>query len=126
MRRPSSFSIGTCSAHVVCFVLYRRCVWHVRYDDGRYYRAPELILDRNLYGTPIDLWSYGCILAEICRGTPIFVGSDSVTQVRAVGGTLVPLRSQLALLASRWLCCWDLSAAASVSSLRFACHKLCL
>jgi serine/threonine protein kinase len=48
----------------------------------RYYRAPELILDRNLYGTPIDLWSYGCILAEICRGTPIFVGADSVTQVR--------------------------------------------
>ena len=95
------------------------------YDDGRYYRAPELILDRNLYGTPIDLWSYGCILAEICRGTPIFVGSDSVTQVRAVGGTLVPLRSQLAMLASRWLCSPDLSAAATVSSLRFACHKLC-
>lgn len=54
---------------------------NVTYICSRYYRAPELILDRNLYGTPIDLWSYGCILAEICRGTPIFVGSDSVTQL---------------------------------------------
>ena len=82
--RPSSFSIGTCSAHVVCFGLLSQVCLACQYDDGRYYRAPELILDRNLYGTAIDLWSYGCILAEICRGTPIFVGSDSVTQVRAV------------------------------------------
>ena len=31
----------------------------------RWYRAPELILLDKAYGTPIDIWSMGCILAEL-------------------------------------------------------------
>jgi mitogen-activated protein kinase 1/3 len=31
----------------------------------RWYRAPELILLDKSYGTPIDIWSMGCILAEL-------------------------------------------------------------
>jgi mitogen-activated protein kinase 1/3 len=31
----------------------------------RWYRAPELILLDKEYGTPIDVWSVGCILAEL-------------------------------------------------------------
>mmetsp|Transcript_3090 Transcript_3090/g.18987 ORF Transcript_3090/g.18987 Transcript_3090/m.18987 type:complete len:773 (-) Transcript_3090:9865-12183(-) len=36
-----------------------------------YYRAPEVLLGMR-YGTPIDLWSLGCILTEICLQCPLF------------------------------------------------------
>lgn len=48
------------------------------YIVSRFYRAPELILDRNLYDCKIDIWSYGCILCEITLGYPIFIGNDNV------------------------------------------------
>ena len=49
----------------------------ITYMCSRFYRAPELILDRNLYGPAIDTWSYGCILAEIAIGIPLFTGVDA-------------------------------------------------
>lgn len=54
------------------------------YICSRFYRAPELILDRDLYGPPIDMWSYACILAEIAVGSPFFCGEDSVSQLVAI------------------------------------------
>jgi len=48
------------------------------YIVSRFYRAPELILDRNLYNNKIDIWSYGCILVEIALGFTLFVGNDNV------------------------------------------------
>ena len=41
---------------------------NITYICSRYYRAPELILDRDMYGPPIDMWSFGCILAELAVG----------------------------------------------------------
>lgn len=43
------------------------------YIQSRFYRAPEVILGLP-YGTPIDMWSLGCILAELYTGCPIFPG----------------------------------------------------
>jgi glycogen synthase kinase 3 beta len=54
------------------------------YICTRFYRAPELILDRELYGPAIDIWSYGCILAEIAVGGPFFTGKDNVSQLVAI------------------------------------------
>ena len=51
---------------------------NITYIVSRFYRAPELILDRNLYDSKIDIWSYGCILAEITLGSPLFIGNDNV------------------------------------------------
>ena len=51
------------------------------YIGSRFYRAPELILDRELYSTAIDIWAYGCILAEIAVGSPLFVGEDNPSQL---------------------------------------------
>ena len=35
------------------------------YVATRYYRAPEVILQPTNYGSPLDLWSFGCIMAEL-------------------------------------------------------------
>lgn len=51
---------------------------NLTYIVSRFYRAPELILDRNLYDSKIDIWSYGCILAEVTLGTPLFLGNNNV------------------------------------------------
>lgn len=45
------------------------------YIQSRFYRAPEVILGLP-YGTPIDMWSLGCILAELYTGYPIFPGQS--------------------------------------------------
>ncbi|XP_050552553.1 cyclin-dependent kinase 11B-like [Spodoptera frugiperda] len=38
-----------------------------------WYCAPELLLDTKTYGTPIDMWSVGCIFAEVIVFQPLFV-----------------------------------------------------
>ena len=55
--------------------------YNTTYICSRFYRAPELILDRELYGPATDIWAYGCILAELAVGCPFFVGEDNVSQL---------------------------------------------
>ncbi|CAI4215205.1 unnamed protein product [Parascedosporium putredinis] len=45
------------------------------YIQSRFYRSPEVILGMT-YGLPIDMWSLGCILAELYTGVPIFPGEN--------------------------------------------------
>ena len=47
----------------------------------RYYRAPELLLAREQYDCKVDVWAFGCLMAEMARGTPAFQGEDSASQV---------------------------------------------
>ena len=42
------------------------------------YRAPEILLGCRLYTTAIDIWSAGCVLAELVLGTPLFQGDSEV------------------------------------------------
>ena len=51
---------------------------NVAYICSRYYRAPELIFGSNDYTTIIDLWSFGCVMAEVLMGSPIFPGNTGV------------------------------------------------
>lgn len=37
-----------------------------------YYRAPELLFKMNEYATPIDIWSVGCVFAELSTKRPLF------------------------------------------------------
>ena len=49
----------------------------------RWYRAPELMLSADGHYTPaIDMWSVGCILAELLGRGPIFAGSDFTETLR--------------------------------------------
>ena len=43
-----------------------------------WYRAPEILLGAKHYSTPVDLWSIGCIFAEMVNQRPLFPG-DSVS-----------------------------------------------
>ena len=42
-------------------------------------RPPELILGADSYGPEVDVWSVGCILAEMLLGKPLFPGKRSLT-----------------------------------------------
>lgn len=54
---------------------------NISYICSRYYRAPELIFGASNYTTKIDIWSVGCILAELIIGRPIFAGESGVDQL---------------------------------------------
>eukprot|EP00039_Didymoeca_costata_P030802 m.31440 g.31440 ORF g.31440 m.31440 type:complete len:377 (+) comp8317_c0_seq1:263-1393(+) len=58
-----------------------------------WYRAPEILLGKKRYDTSIDMWSAGCILAEIITGEAIFMGDseiDQLYQIFKVMGTPTP------------------------------------
>uniref|UniRef100_A0A6V7QUZ4 [RNA-polymerase]-subunit kinase n=1 Tax=Ananas comosus var. bracteatus TaxID=296719 RepID=A0A6V7QUZ4_ANACO len=49
-----------------------------------WYRPPELLLGATYYGVGVDLWSVGCILAELLTGEPIFPGRTEVEQLHKI------------------------------------------
>ncbi|KAJ8521579.1 hypothetical protein ONZ45_g1744 [Pleurotus djamor] len=54
------------------------------YVATRWYRAPEIILAFRRYNTAIDVWSIGCIFAELLTGKPLFKGKDYVDQLNKI------------------------------------------
>ncbi|EEQ34243.1 mitogen-activated protein kinase HOG1 [Microsporum canis CBS 113480] len=50
------------------------------YVSTRYYRAPEIMLTWQKYDVEVDVWSAGCIFAEMLTGRPLFPGKDHVNQ----------------------------------------------
>lgn len=59
------------------------------YVATRWYRAPEIMLTFKEYTKAIDVWSVGCILAEMLSGKPLFPGKDC---------TFTPISSFLAAI----------------------------
>lgn len=53
------------------------------YIQSRFYRSPEVILGCN-YSQAIDMWSLGCILAELYTGFPIFPGENEQEQLSCI------------------------------------------
>lgn len=53
------------------------------YIQSRFYRSPEVILGMR-YGMEIDMWSLGCILAELYSGYPIFPGENEQEQLACI------------------------------------------
>ena len=49
------------------------------YVATRWYRAPEIMLTFKEYTKAIDVWSVGCILAEMLSGKPLFPGKDCMS-----------------------------------------------
>ena len=46
------------------------------YVATRWYRAPEIMLNWMHYSQTVDIWSVGCIMAELLTGRPLFPGDD--------------------------------------------------
>ncbi|MCQ2820388.1 MAG: serine/threonine-protein kinase [archaeon] len=57
---------------------------NVSYICSRYYRAPELILDSQSYNESIDIWSFGCVIAEMIKGKPFLQGDSMNSQISKI------------------------------------------
>ncbi len=49
-----------------------------QYVATRWYRAPEILIGCFSYGKAIDIWSAGCIMAELIGKKPLFDGEDCI------------------------------------------------
>jgi glycogen synthase kinase 3 beta len=68
----------------------------VAYICSRYYRAPELIFGATDYTCAIDMWSAGCVFAELLLGHPMFPGETGVDQLVEIIKILgTPTREQV-------------------------------
>lgn len=53
-----------------------------------WYRAPEVLLGSPRYSTPVDIWSIGCIFAEMVTKRPLFHGDSEIDQLFRIFRTL--------------------------------------
>ncbi|XP_046681901.1 mitogen-activated protein kinase 15 [Homalodisca vitripennis] len=60
------------------------------YVATRWYRAPEILVAAKRYTKGIDMWSIGCILAEMLLGKPLFPGTSTINQVEKIMATIEP------------------------------------
>lgn len=81
--KPSNIVVNLkCELKILDFGLARNkdeAMFMTPYVVTRYYRAPEVILGAG-YSSNVDIWSVGCIFAELIRGKVMFPGTDHVDQ----------------------------------------------
>ncbi|KAI8335373.1 cell wall integrity MAP kinase [Chlamydoabsidia padenii] len=91
--KPGNLLVNAdCELKICDFGLARGCVSAKNGDTGfmtyyvatRYYRAPEIMLSFQNYTKAIDMWSVGCIFAELLCGRPLFKGRDYVDQLQQI------------------------------------------
>ncbi|KAF9596934.1 hypothetical protein IFM89_014513 [Coptis chinensis] len=73
-----------------CFQTDNLCL----YVQSRSYRAPEVILGLP-YDPKIDIWSFGCILAELCSGDVLFPNEGLVTLLERMIGMFGPIDMEM-------------------------------
>ncbi|KAL4894396.1 mitogen-activated protein kinase HOG1 [Aspergillus ambiguus] len=80
--KPSNILINeNCDLKICDFGLARvREAQMTGYVCTRYYRAPEVMLTWQRYGPEVDIWSTGCIIAEMLTGQPLLPGTDHIDQ----------------------------------------------
>nr|GMC85074.1 dual specificity tyrosine-phosphorylation-regulated kinase mbk-2-like isoform X1 [Ipomoea batatas] len=88
-------SYSRCEVKVIdlgssCFETDHLC----SYVQSRSYRAPEVILGLP-YGKKIDIWSLGCILAELCTGNVLFQNDSPATLLARVIGIIGPIEQEM-------------------------------
>uniref|UniRef100_A0A668TDQ2 mitogen-activated protein kinase n=1 Tax=Oreochromis aureus TaxID=47969 RepID=A0A668TDQ2_OREAU len=54
------------------------------YVATRWYRAPEIMLNWMHYNMTVDIWSVGCIMAELLTGRALFPGTDHINQLQHI------------------------------------------
>lgn len=93
--KPGNLAINQdCELKILDFGLARQADSEMTgYVVTRWYRAPEVILSWMHYTQTVDIWSVGCIMAEMLQGRPLFKGSDhldQLTEIMKVTGTPSP------------------------------------
>jgi len=54
------------------------------YVVTRWYRAPEVMCSARMYDEKVDIWSVGCILAELLLRKPLFPGGNHIEQLKII------------------------------------------
>uniref|UniRef100_A0AAR2JQ17 mitogen-activated protein kinase n=2 Tax=Pygocentrus nattereri TaxID=42514 RepID=A0AAR2JQ17_PYGNA len=108
--KPGNLAIDEeCGLKILDFGLARQADSEMTgYVVTRWYRAPEVILNWMHYTQTVDIWSVGCIMAEMLMGKPLFKGNDhldQLTEIMKITGT--PTQEFISKLQSQ-----DLSACA--------------
>lgn len=73
---------------------------YTEYISTRWYRSPEILLRRNWYSKPVDIWAFGVIAVEVANLFPLFPGNseaEQISRINEVLGTPLPLYSPLSL-----------------------------
>ena len=70
-----------------------------QYIQSRFYRSPEVVLG-SPYGMPIDMWSLGCVVAELFLGLPLFPGASEYNLLSRISETLGPPPASMLSVAS--------------------------
>ncbi|XP_074592793.1 uncharacterized protein LOC141848641 isoform X2 [Curcuma longa] len=88
-------SYSRCEVKVIdlgssCFETDHLC----SYVQSRSYRAPEVILGLP-YDKKIDIWSLGCILAELCTGNVLFQNDSPATLLARIIGIISPIDQEM-------------------------------
>jgi len=65
--------------------------WNKTYICSRFYRAPELLFQSNYYTTAVDMWSLGCVFAEMFHLSPLFAAPDTDGQIAVIADVLGPV-----------------------------------
>uniref|UniRef100_A0A8C2L372 mitogen-activated protein kinase n=1 Tax=Cyprinus carpio TaxID=7962 RepID=A0A8C2L372_CYPCA len=78
--KPGNLAINEeCELKILDFGLARQADSEMTgYVVTRWYRAPEVILSWMHYTQTVDIWSVGCIMAEMLLGKPLFKGNDRI------------------------------------------------
>lgn len=76
--KPSNLAVNEdCELRILDFGLARPAESEMTgYVATRWYRAPEIMLNWMHYNMTVDVWSVGCIMAELLTGRTLFPGSD--------------------------------------------------
>ncbi|MBN3301910.1 MK12 kinase, partial [Amia calva] len=90
--KPGNLAVNQdCELKILDFGLARQADSEMTgYVVTRWYRAPEVILNWMHYTQTVDIWSVGCIMAEMISGKPLFKGNDhldQLTEIMKITGT---------------------------------------
>lgn len=81
--KPSNIAVNEdCELKVLDFGLARHAEAEMTgYVATRWYRAPEIMLNWMRYNQTVDIWSVGCIMAELITSRTLFPGKDHIDQL---------------------------------------------
>lgn len=80
--KPSNLAVNEdCELRILDFGLARQTDDEMTgYVATRWYRAPEIMLNWMHYNQTVDIWSVGCIMAELLKGKALFPGTDCILE----------------------------------------------
>ncbi|XP_015920386.1 mitogen-activated protein kinase 14 isoform X2 [Parasteatoda tepidariorum] len=84
--KPSNIAVNEdCELKILDFGLARHAeVEMTGYVATRWYRAPEIMLNWMHYNQTVDIWSVGCIMAELLTSKTLFPGTDHIDQLTRI------------------------------------------